>query len=375
MSMKKNYKFFKFLMCFLLGALSIFSIAFLQKDKTYASDQISVTFDVDMSRLSKYMPSECLNGVGNQTVYVDAGDSVSFPQFPSAINTYYTYTWQLDGVAIPENDFTPITNCVIKIKWEPIPFTIHYNYLYNEDSQITNIRYTDTYSIEKPVVYYLPRRPHYAFVDWYSSPNFSETAEVYADKYARGDKYIYAKWRAIEYKINYNTDASNIDNPNYYTYETPTFYLSEPKKEGHIFEGWYLDEDFTTSITTINNGTSGNLNLYPKWQLEKEKVTYILPDGESESVMVDYGTNAPKPSVQTNMFTILAYDKSTKNITEDTTIVVRKINIWYVYVLVLAVIIAIVIACILIKKKNSQKMHKLRLVYQSNLSKNKRKIR
>lgn len=368
-------RIFKFLMSFILCVLSICSIVFLPNQNTFASEKIAVTFDVDLARLQKHMQTEVIQGVGNQTVYVESGQRVEFPQFSSAINMYYSHSWECNGEIVDENDFAPTSNCTVKINWQPITYSIYYNFINNEEGEITNLRLTDTYSVEKQVVYYRPTRPHYRFLEWYSSPSCVGMCEIYTKKYDVGDKFIYAKWQAVEYAINYHTDAKNIDNPNYYTYDTPTFYLSNPTKTGHIFKGWYLDEKFVTPITKISSGTSGNLNIYPKWQLEKQQVTYILPTGEKQNLLVDYGTDAPKPQIDTNIFTILTFDKSTKNITEDTTITIKKVSIWYVYVIALVLIALSIVIAIILKKRNTKKMHKLRLIYQSNLSKGKRKIR
>lgn len=373
---KKSY-LKKFLLSFVFCLMAIICLA-IGNGNAYASSGVNVTFDIDIERLQKYMPESSIAGLKNSTITVQTGESLSFPTFSSSVNEYYRHSWMCNGEEIDEETFSPIQDCVINIVWEPIEYTIYYNYnTLEEKSQITNIKYSDTYSVEKQVVYYLPYRPYYKFVDWYSSPACldSEIAEVYTDKYARGDKYIYAKWTPVVYNINYNTDAENLSNPPIYTYETPTFNLETPKKEGHIFEGWYLDSEFTNPISKIEKGSKGNINLYPKWKLEERSVKYILPDGECEEVKVQYGKDADKPNINTNIFTVLKFDKSTKNITEDTEIKVKKISIWYVYVIALVLIVGIVLLVIFLKKNNEKKLHKLRQKYQTNLKGKKRNIK
>lgn len=44
-----------------------------------------------------------------------------------------------------------------------------------------------------------------------------------------------------------------------------TFELLKPTKVGAVFDGWYLDENFTRHITHIDNSMFGNLTLYAKW--------------------------------------------------------------------------------------------------------------
>lgn len=359
-----------------MGIMSVISIANI-RTFAFAENDILITFDVDKPRLDKYMPDEVTDGIDNITRTYSSGDRVEFPIFPNAINTYYTHSWSVDGVVtIDSSNYFATKSQTINIKWQPIEYNVYYNYVTPaEKSEIVNLQEIDTYSVEKQIVYYYPSRPHYKFVDWYSSSEFLDgQIEVYTDRYARGDKYLYAKWKPVIYNINYNTDANNLDNPPNYTYDTPTFDLAEPSKEGHIFLGWYLDSEFANRISQITNHSYGDINLYPKWELKKNTVTYILPDGSSEVVVVEYGKNAPMPSVRHSIFSIITLNSSNKNITEDTQIIVKCVSIWYIY-LVGIVIVGAVIAIIIISNKNKEKkMHKLRQKYQSNL-KNKRKIR
>ena len=115
--------------------------------------------------------------------------------------------------------------------------------------------------------------------------------------------------------------------------------------------------------------------MYPLWELETYKVTYILPDGEKEIVTVEYGKDAEKPTVKSGLFQVLSYSTSPSNITGDTEIVVKFVNIWYVYVLGILLISGLTVWIVLAVKNRNKKMHKLRLIYQSNVKSTKRKIK
>lgn len=72
-----------------------------------------------------------------------------------------------------------------------------------------------------------------------------------------------AETYTITYELNGGTN--HADNPATYTADTATIVLKAPTKEGHTFDGWYLDAAFTQSITQIEKGRTGNLTLYAKW--------------------------------------------------------------------------------------------------------------
>lgn len=350
---------------------------FAPTEEVSATSDIAIGFDFNIERIEDYLPKNFCAGLTNFSSDYAYGEEVTFPSIPQSISTYYNYKWTCNGEEINTENYIATENKTFKIKWTPIEYTIYYNYLTNEEkTEIVNFRETDTYSVEKQVHFYQPRRPHYYFIDWYKSFEFKNNEiDIYTDKYAQGDRYIYAKWVPIEYSINYHTDAKNLDNPTSYNVESPTYPLQAPSKKGHIFKGWFYDNEYKNQAFKINKGDFGNLDLFPLWELETYNVTYILPDGEREVVKVEYGKNAEKPSVKSGIFQILTYSSSTSNITDDTEIIVKYVNIWYVYVIGLLVLAGITVAIVFTVKNRNKKLHKLRLIYQSNVKSTKRKIR
>ena len=360
-----------------LGFVAMFLGIFGAKGSVSATSDITISFDFNTERIENYLPQSFFVGLNNFSQNYSYGEEVTFPSIPQTICTYYTYDWTCDGTKVDTENYTATENRTFKLQWKPIEYTIYYNYLTNEEkAEITNFKATDTYSVEKQVHFYQPKRPHYYFIDWYKSFDFKESEiDIYTDKYAQGDRCIYAKWMPVEYTINYHTDAKNFDNPTSYNVESPTYELQTPIKEGHIFKGWFYDQEYKNQAYKINKGDFGNLDLYPLWELKTYNVTYILPDGEKEVVTVEYGKNAEKPSVKSGIFQILSYSASTSNITDDTEISVKYVNIWYVYVIGLIVIAGIVLAIVFAVKNRNKKLHKLRQIYQSNVKSTKRKIR
>ena len=69
------------------------------------------------------------------------------------------------------------------------------------------------------------------------------------------------------YAINYELDGgtNNDENPASYTKSDASIILKEPVKEGYSFGGWYTDNTYTTKITEISEGSTGEYTLYAKW--------------------------------------------------------------------------------------------------------------
>src|SRR5690606_19710122 len=62
-----------------------------------------------------------------------------------------------------------------------------------------------------------------------------------------------------------------------YNIETENFVLHEPTKEGHSFDGWYRDADFSGErITEIKKGSYGNISLYAKFTIDTFEITILI---------------------------------------------------------------------------------------------------
>ena len=98
------------------------------------------------------------------------------------------------------------------------------------------------------------------------------------------------------YSITYELDGgeNNPGNPNTYDVDD-IINLGFAKKDGYMFAGWYIDSNFTVSVTEINCG-EGDITLYAKWipceeifNFDKEADGYtvtIAPDYEIETVII-----------------------------------------------------------------------------------------
>ena len=97
--------------------------------------------------------------------------------------------------------------------------------------------------------------------------------------------------------ITYHLDGgvNNTDNPDYYYVDDPYVKLSDPSKEGYIFEGWYLSETGGEAVTEETK-LQGDIDLYARWKKDyvptlsvtQENEKFIASISNTESV-TEYG--------------------------------------------------------------------------------------
>ena len=147
---------------------------------------------------------------------------------------------------------------------------------------------TGTITLKDPV------KTGYTFAGWYKDGGFT-TQITEITQGSTGNITLYAKWELVSYTITYELDGGTNaeENPASYNVETETITLKAPTKDKYDFKGWYKDGEFTDEITEIVQGTTGNITLYAKWELESYTITYEL----------DGGTNAPENPASYNVET------------------------------------------------------------------------
>ena len=363
----------KFLISFLILLFGVFGVIF-PKQAVFASDSINIYFDVSVSGIDSELYDMLIDKPQNSIKKYELGQKIEFPEF-SSVGLYYSCVWTCNGSQIDESNQVATKNVTYKIVWIAKEFRINYILSQDEIAQTLNYKASDTYSIEKIVYFYKPIRPNYYFVDWYQTSKFTEgTAKLFTSKFTIGEINLYPKWVPIEYEIDYHTDANNENNLSSYNVETETFELQPAYKKGHIFKGWFSDQNLSTPAYSIEKGSVGTLNFYPKWEKKSYLVTYEMPDGSYQSYHVEYGNDAPRPKVASKLFSVITFSKSTHNIQDNCEIEVEYLNIWYVYLIALVLICGVTCLIIWGCIKRRKKMHKLRMIYRSNQTNKKRKF-
>ena len=367
----KRYGKFLISIFIMLGA--VFFVCNIKPDSVQAETSThTVTFDFNIDRIKGYIPSnntQLISSFKTYSIEVQNANTAVDIKDHYGINLYYTYVWTVEGKAVNLNSYSILKDTTFVAVWTPVEYKVKFTFPSSEaKSQVTNLQSEIKFTIESDRIdFYRPIRPHYAFDGWYMAGDMTEW--LYLPAGSVGDKILVARFTPVTYSINYNTEPSGVLTSRTYDVEDRDISLVEATKKGHIFHGWFLDKDFKNPITKIDCSKGGNITLYPKWELEKYNVTYILPDGTEQLVEAEYGKTAERPTVEKNFLQIIITDVSRKNITEDTVIHVKLVNIWWVYLIGLILIVAIITLIIYkaIKKKTNHKT--LRTFYHSNARK------
>ena len=89
-----------------------------------------------------------------------------------------------------------------------------------------------------------------------------------------------------DYSITYNLNGgtNHTDNPASYTVETATITLQDASKIGYTFAGWYDNAECTgEKVTQIIKGSTGNKELWAKWEAVSYSITYNLNGGTNHT--------------------------------------------------------------------------------------------
>lgn len=145
----------------------------------------------------------------------------------------------------------------------------------------------DSMLAEKPVD---PTRSGYDFYRWCKDSSCTLPWTFTSDAVA-ADLTLYAAWTLKSYSISYtlNGGTNAAGNPAAYTIETPTITLAAPARLGYTFAGWFADAAFTTPLTAIGIGSTGDKTAYAKWTY-KPGITATPSVNNAETTITFSGT-------------------------------------------------------------------------------------
>ncbi|MBB6463636.1 InlB B-repeat-containing protein [Flammeovirga kamogawensis] len=189
------------------------------------------------------------------------------------------------------------TNIILYAKWNE-KHTITYN-LNNGVNSTSNP--SSFYTNDALLTLSNPTRAHYTFDGWYGDINFNGSRITTIASGTTSDVQLFAKWTPITYTITYHRNGgtdlnvSGTSTPATYTIETPSFqldYLDGPVT-GSYFIAWYTEPNFINSYTQIPRGTTGNLNLYAKFNYSGVSYTITFVDEGIHSNSYSYYHDDP----------------------------------------------------------------------------------
>ncbi len=108
----------------------------------------------------------------------------------------------------------------------------------------------------------------------------SELTKIYDGTSILESVTLYSKWETQTYRIIYH-GAADVEEGTY-TIESGS-QLAEPISKGYDFLGWYLDESLAgEALVYIEVGSTGDLELYAKWEPTIYRITYHGAEGIEE---------------------------------------------------------------------------------------------
>lgn len=135
----------------------------------------------------------------------------------------------------------------------------------------------------------VPLKNGYEFEGWYLEKAFYNKI-VRITKDMEENIVVYAKWKIIDYKINYNLNNGVLDNKfNSYNIETDDFIIDMPTRIGYKFLGWTSSSNKKpTKDIEIKKGTVGDISLVANWQITNYNLNYNLKGGTVDNPVNSY---------------------------------------------------------------------------------------
>lgn len=236
-----------------------------------------------------YVLYDGTNSVANPDTYT-VEDSVAFAD-PS--KTGHTFNGWYSNAQFTSALVTGIPvgshgNITIYANFGINQYTISFNS--NGGTSVDDITQNYATSVSAPAN---PAKNGYSFGGWYSDAAL-KTSYTFTTIPAENIT-LYAKWNLVTYNITYNLDGGTNSSANSatYTIESATLNLAEPSKTGYTFIGWYTDSSYTNAISSIENGSYGNKELFAKWQIITYSITYSIPVSAENSNQTEYTVITP----------------------------------------------------------------------------------
>ena len=127
----------------------------------------------------------------------------------------------------------------------------------------------------------------YKFAGWYTAKKNGKKIESKSYVENNPAKTLYAGWKRVTYKIQYNCDGGKNAkaNPASYTIASKKITLQKPSRTGYIFAGWYNAKG--KKVSAIPAGSTGDITLKAKWTPIKYKVSFKNSNTRFEKAMSD----------------------------------------------------------------------------------------
>ena len=268
----------------IMAVASILGLTACEKESPPISQGVMVMFMIDE------MPYAI--------IYTTEKDNVAMPPDPQKLGYEFDgWFWDEDVWENPVTQETlgeePTANYhTVYAKFNVAKYTITYHNVEGATNPNPEI-----YGIDDPVCLQDAEKEGYTFDGWYYDSRYIFKLNDYNLDYRFGDINLYAKFSAINYKITYHNVEGLINlNQDKHSIETPAI-LMPVNKEGHTFDGWYFDSEFTNQVVDNTfSYTQGEVDLYAKFTPNEYTITFDSDGGSEVSpITAEYGAEVVRP--------------------------------------------------------------------------------
>ncbi len=175
--------------------------------------------------------------------------------------------------------------------WRDKRYAITYANAEESELDFSTVRYYT--QADSKINLFDPIRTGYKFNGWYALSTLTGSKLTVLSVSGKKEAItIYASWSKQNYSITYNNviGASN-GNPSSYDVDSEIEFTAAVKN-GYDFDGWYLkdgtDGDYGDKVTSIKQGSVGNMVLYAKWTAGEYSITYHFDGGNATDYAQSY---------------------------------------------------------------------------------------
>ena len=301
----------------IIGMTLVSGLFLLVSVSAYFADYTGITLGFNIPTYYFTVDYNSNGGSSVDSAEYKFGESLIAPVQPTKSGAEFAGWYaqeDLSGAAWDfEVDTMPKADLDLYAKWETGEYNINYVLDGGTNTDLNPATYTYGTGVYK---FAIPSKTGYTFVNWYDAPTDGNVVLDISTE-DQGDKTLYARWQADEYKITYNLYMGSYgNNPTTYTYGTGVAsFAPATGSAGYDFVGWYDAAPGGSPVTSISPTATGDKNLYARWTAKTFNITYNLGGGTNGSnpATYNYGTGVASfaPATRTNFKFTGWYDAPT----------------------------------------------------------------
>lgn len=235
-----------------------FSTALTENVTLYAKweiNQYTITFDTD-------------GGSEVASITQDYNTSITKPGNPT--KTGHTF----DGWDTEIPSTMPAGDVTIKANWKVNEYTVTFNS--NGGSTVDSKKVNYNSAVSAPGA---PTKEGNTFGGWYTDNGTFQNSWNFQNDKVEDNMTLYAKWTVNKYKLTFNADNGSSVTVIEQEFGSAITKPQDPKKEGHSFEYWMVNNVKTDIPSTM---PAENMAFTAKWKVNEYTIVFHLDNGEGD---------------------------------------------------------------------------------------------